>query len=463
MTYRYRMATVFLLGFFIDCINIFMPVVALPRITAELGASNASSAWVGNAYILGLTLVIPLSPWLAGRWGARRMLTASMLAFSLAVWACGQAASFEQLLGWRLVQGMAGGLLIPVGQAMAFNLFQGEERARVSTLVMAVALIAPALSPMLGGMIVDHSSWRWVFHANIPLSLLAAALCWCWVRDAPAQALSPTSVTTRLSAPLRPDIWGLLLISAALACALLGMSLYGAGQEGVTVLLCLAAGAVFGGLYLRHGRQTDNAIVDLRLLKSPRLRVSILVYYAVPGIFTGVNLLNIFYLQDSLQLRAETTGMFMLVYACGALVAMVLGGRVYGRMGAPRLFLTGMLLHSLGIACLVMVDSTADMGMLVAAYGLMGLGGGMGANTAQTTALLDFDGQDTHQASVLWNINRQMAFSVGAAALLMVFNLLLHRMDMVRAYRLTFALAALAGLAPILQLRTLRPQKAFYA
>ena len=203
--------------------------------------------------------------------------------------------------------------------------------------------------------------------------------------------------------------------------------------------------------------------MDLRLLQSPGLQVSMAVYYAVPGVFTGVNLLSIFYLQGGLQLRAETTGMFMLVYACGALLAMLACGRAYNRVGAPALFLLGMLLHSLGIACLVWVDSARDMGLLVMAYGLMGLGGGMGANTAQTTALLGFDGEDTHKASVLWNINRQMAFSVGAAVLLLVFDLFLYRVDMARAYQLTFAVAAMAGLLPILQLRSLRTRKGLYA
>jgi MFS family permease len=359
------------------------------------------------------------------------------------------------LLGWRFAQGVAGGLLIPVGQAMAFNLFQGQERARISTLVMAVALLAPALSPMLGGWIVDHSTWRWVFLATIPLSLLAAALAWHWVRDVPAKA--------EQSAAPRPDILGLLLISAALACALVGMSLYGAGQAGAVALLSLVAGGACAVLYGLYYRRTANAIVDLRLLQNPGLQVSMAVYYAVPGVFTGVNLLSIFYLQGSLQLRAETTGMFMLVYACGALLAMLACGRAYNRVGAPALFLLGMLLHSLGIACLVWVDSARDMGLLVMAYGLMGLGGGMGSNTAQTTALLGFDGEDTHKASVLWNINRQMAFSVGAALLLLVFNLLLYRVDMVRAYQLTFAVAAMAGLLPILQLRSLRTRKGLYA
>lgn len=455
MTYRYRLATVFLMGFFVDCINIFMPAVALPTIAAEFHVGVSAGAWVANAYMLGLTLAIPLAPWLADRWGARGLMAGSMLAFALAAWACGEAGSFGQLVGWRFIQGMAGGLVIPVGQALAFNRFQGPERARVSTLVMAVALIAPALSPWLGGLIVDHGSWRWVFHSNIALALAAAGLAWLWVRDAPATARQ------------RPDLKGLVLVSAALAAWLLGMSLYGAGQgsgQGLALAwLGMAAGLAFTVLYAIHARKTAHPIVELQLLKSPRLRMSVAVYHAIPGVFTGVNLLNIFYLQDRLHLSAQATGRFMMVYAGGALVSMLVGGRLYNRAGARPLFIASMVLHSLGIAALAAVAAPADPWLLVAAYGLMGLGGGLGANTAQTTALLDFDGRQTQQASVIWNLNRQMAFSVGAAFFLMVFNMLATRLDAGRAYHMTFLIASLAGLVPLLHLRSLHTPEDHHA
>jgi MFS family permease len=377
-------------------------------------------------------------------------MAGSMLAFALAAWACGEAGSFGQLVAWRFIQGMAGGLVIPVGQALAFNQFQGPERARVSTLVMAVALIAPALSPWLGGLIVDHGYWRWVFHSNIALALAAAGLAWLWVRDAPATARQ------------RPDLKGLVLVSAALAAWLLGMSLYGSqgsGQGPALAWLGMAAGLAFTVLYAIHARRAAHPIVELRLLQSPRLRMSVAVYHAIPGVFTGVNLLNIFYLQDMLHQSAQATGMFMMVYAGGALVAMLVGGRLYNRAGAQPLFIASMVLHSLGIATLATVAAAADTALLVAAYGLMGLGGGLGANTAQTSALLDFDGQQTQQASVVWNINRQMAFSVGAAFFLMVFNALATRLDAVRAYHMTFVIAALAGLLPLLQLGSIISRK----
>jgi EmrB/QacA subfamily drug resistance transporter len=447
MTYRYKVALIFLIGFFIDCTNIFMSAVALPSISAALHVGTSDVAWVANAYILGLTLIIPVSTWLAGRCGSREILTVSMIVFTASVWMCGLANSFNELVIWRFVQGIGGGLLIPVGQALTFNLFKGEQRAKISTLVMAVALIAPAISPTIGGIIVDSSSWRWVFYSNIPFSLIAAWLSWFWINEA-----RPTTLP-------RPDIKGLLLVSAALGSLLMGLSLYGGDAAAWLAALFVMAGFTFVVLYGLHYRNCKNPIIELSLLKSKKLSTSIFIYYAIPGVFTGVNLMSIFFLQNTLHFSARLTGMFMILYAFGAFIAMLICGRVYNRMGAKRLFALGMLLHSAGIATLLLVNDSADFLVIVIAYSLMGIGGGIGANTAQTTSLMDFEGFDTHKASVIWNINRQMSFSIGAAFFLMVFNLLSKHFDTTQAYHMTFAVAALLGLCPLFQLSQLNTKK----
>ena len=377
-------------------------------------------------------------------------MAGSMLAFALAVWACGLAGTLGQLIGWRFVQGMAGGLMIPVGQAAAFNLFQGPERARISTLVMAVALIAPALSPWLGGLIVDNASWRWIFHSNIPLALAAAALAWGWVRDTPSER------------PPRPDLKGLALISIALASLLTGMSLYGAGQNMTPAWICLATGAASAFAYVLHYRRSTHAIVELKLLGSPRLRLSVAVYHAIPGVFTGVNLLNIFYLQDVLGMSARATGMLMIVYAGGAFVAMMAGGRLYNRAGMRPLFLASMALHSLGVAALAGVTAATDTWLLVAAYGLMGLGGGLGQHRADHRAAglrrpADASGQR--------HLEHQPANGVQRRRGVLPDDLQLLATHLVasRAYHLTFVIASLMGLLPALQLRFFNTGKRHHA
>ncbi|HEM8865226.1 TPA: MFS transporter [Providencia stuartii] len=437
MSYRYKIATVFLIGFFIDCINIFMSAIALPDIASAFSTSQSMVAWVANSYILGLVLIMPLSLWLAGQLGNQKLLSISMLLFSVSVLLCGLSHSIYSLVVWRFIQGVAGGLLIPVGQALVFELFPGKERHRISTLIMVVALTAPAFSPAVGGMIIDSLSWRWVFYANLPFSLFAAILAWWWVNNDGRQQRE------------KPDVIGLIMVSFSLLFLLLSFSFYNDYHSLVLAVSSFLFSAFILVLYLQYAKKCLAPILNFQLLVNSNLRNAFIVYYAVPGVFTGVNLLNIFNLQSNLHFSAAQTGMFMLLYAAGALLSMLSGGYLYHQVGKKTLFFAGMTTHSLGIMLLFWVSSYSDLPLLIAAYLLMGAGGGLCTNTAQISALIDFSGKDLLQGSVLWNINRQVSFSVGTVVLVSIFSVVTVQNDLLR-YQYTFMIAAVVGLLSLI-------------
>lgn len=444
MSYRYKIATVFLLGFFIDCINIFMSAIALPNIASSFSVSQSMVAWITNAYILGLILIMPMSLWLATKLGNQKLLCYSMLLFSISICFIGFSESIYSLIFWRFIQGVAGGLLIPVGQALVYAFFPNQERQHISTLIMAIALIAPAFSPAIGGVIIDSLNWRWVFLSNLPFSLLAAALAWLWIKK-----------TENVSSE-KPDIKGLVIFNISLLSLLLSFSFYSDYHNASFALTSFLISVGMLIFYIRHAKKISYPVLNLELLKNKKLRNAFIVYYAVPGIFTGVNLLNIFNLQLNFGFNAKQTGLFMLLYATGALAAMISGGLLYQRLGKKSLLIIGITLHSLGIFLLFCISNPSPISFLVVAYLLMGMGGGLSANIAQISSLIDFSGQDLLQGSVLWNINRQVSFSVGTVVLISIYNLMSGSSDLVR-YQHTFLIAALLcllSLIPILKEKT---------
>jgi len=441
MSYRYKIAAVFLLGFFIDCINIFMSAIALPHIAASFSVSQTMVAWITNAYILGLILIMPMSLWLATKLGNQKLLCYSMLLFSISICFIGFSESIYSLIFWRFIQGIAGGLLIPVCQALVYGLFPNQERQRISTMIMAIALIAPAFSPAIGGVIIDSLNWRWVFLSNLPFSLLASVLAWLWVQN-----------TQNVSSE-KPDIKGLVIFNLSLLCLLLSFSFYSDYHNLLFALTSFLTSVGMLTYYIYHARKTAHPVLNLQLLKNKNLRNAFIVYYAVPGIFTGVNVLNIFNLQLNFGFNAKQTGLFMLLYAIGALVAMISGGLLYQRLGKKYLLFIGITLHSLGIFLLFCISNHTPISFLVVAYLLMGMGGGLSANIAQISSLIDFSGQDLLQGSVLWNINRQVSFSVGTVVLISIYNLIFGSSDLIR-YQHTFLIAAvlcLLSLIPVLK------------
>ncbi|MBV4478454.1 MFS transporter [Pseudomonas khavaziana] len=371
MTYRSKVAWIFLLGFALDLVNMFVATVAYPDIARELQASVTQLAWISNAYMLGLTVIIPLSVWLAAIMGERTLIATSLLLFAGASVMVGQAGSIDALIGWRALQGLGGGLLIPVGQAMAYRHFPAAERSHLTARVMSVALLVPALSPALGGLIVDSLSWRWIFYANVPLALITLLLTLLWIKPD-----VPTSV--------RPP---------------------------------LDLGSIF------------------KQAASPMLRVAMLVYLCIPGVFIGTSLIAILYVRG-LGYDATEAGALMLPWALASAMAIHLSKQLFNRCGPKPLLVAGMALQCGGI--LLLNEPT----LIIAAYALMGLGGSLCSSTAQTLAFLDIAAERMGHASALWNINRQVSFCVGAA----VLSAVLSALD---SFAITFTMAAALTLLPL--------------
>lgn len=438
MPYRYRVAVVYLLGFFLDLINMFISNVAWPEMGREFHAPVTELAWISHGYLCGLTLVIPCSAWLTQRLGARRLFMLSLGLFSLGTLASGLAPGLETLVAARILQGVGGGLLIPVGQALTWQLFAVHERAKLSSAIMLVALLAPALSPTAGGLLVESFGWRWIFLSSLPLALLTLVLAGFWLKPGEQQ-------TAR-----RPlDVKGLMLGSAGLFAILLGVTQAGNPAAHGAALVWLIAGMLILWLFIRRNGKHPTPLFSLPLLADPLLRYAMLVYQCIPGIFMGTSLVSIVYLQTQLGLSATQTGMLMLPWAMASFVAISFTGKMFNRLGPRPLIAAGGIFQSAGILLLTQINSGEQASWLVAAYALMGLGGSLSSSTAQSTAFIAIPSEAMPEASALWNINRQLSFCFGVALLSLVLTVLQTLMPAPSAYFFTFSLAAAGTLAPL--------------
>lgn len=438
MSYRSKVAVVYLLGFFIDLITMFIANVAYPAIAHSLGASVAGLAWVSNGYIMGLTLAIPLSAWLTQRAGARRVFLLSLALFTLACAAAGFAGSLSALVFWRVVQGAGGGLLIPVGQALAWRLYAPHERAKIASAVMLVGLLAPALSPAAGGLLITALGWRGVFFASLPLALATLALAWRWLRrEAPADRSAP------------PDAAGLALGCGALFLLLFGLTrLSDSHATGLAALLLLAGGTLLA-LFARRCRKRAAPALNLNLLADPLLRFSMAVYQAVPGVFIGINLVAMLWLQNSLGLTPGAAGMLMMPWSLGSFLAICLTGKTFNALGPEPLIMAGCLLQALGIALLTQIERGEQQLALAGAFALMGVGGSLCSSAAQSSAFLNTPNAALPDAAALWNINRQLSFCFGVALFTLLLDQFCAHVAPAQAYRWTFWCAALATLLPL--------------
>ncbi|OBU57998.1 MFS transporter [Stenotrophomonas maltophilia] len=435
---RLRHEAIFLLVFALDLVNMFIATVAYPALAAELHADVSTLAWVGTAYMLGLSVVIPLAPWLAARCGERRLLLVALLLFAVAAALAGSASGIGWLLGWRLLQGLAGGLLIPVAQAAAYRQCTAGQRGALTRRILLVALLVPALAPALGGLLVQWLSWRGVLWASLPLAVVAIGLVLAWM---PADCAR--------SAP-RLQAYALSTAMLALGALLLALTWLGeSGHRGAGAVLLLAA-LLLAATHLRHARRQAQPLLRWSLLSHRGLRLAMLVYLAVPGVFIGSQLVSTLQLHHA-GYSAARIGALMLPWALAAAIAIMASKRLLARFGPAAVLHAGMLLQAGGLLLMALLPQPAFVlaGLL---FALMGAGGSLCSSTAQTLAFHGVEGEALGDASALWNLNRQLSFCLGTAAIALLLALAMQWLP-ARATSVALGLAAAMTLLPMALLR----------
>jgi EmrB/QacA subfamily drug resistance transporter len=334
--------------------------IAIRTLSVRLHADLASVQWVVTGYLLALAAALPLAVWLADRFGARQVYVASIATFTLASLACGLSTSLPELIGFRVLQGAAGALTMPVGQMILVPAAGRERMARVMGTLSVPIVMAPIFGPVLGGLLLEHAGWQWIFYVNIPVGLVAVPLAlWLLPRDHARTAA-------------RPDVPGLLLISAGSVAATYGLA--SAGAQAIRVWLPLALGvALLTAFAVRSGR-IDRPLLDVRLYRNQAYAASSLVNFALGGIvFGGMILLPLYYQTVRLQ-DPVMTGLLIAPTGVGIAITAPLSSRLTDRFGSGRTALAGTLVNATGTVPLLFLGASTSYLWLSAVMLVRGIG-----------------------------------------------------------------------------------------
>src|SRR5215208_6895894 len=232
--------------------------VALETLSRELDSPLSTIQWVSTGYLLALAIVIPLTGWLSERYGAKRIWMVSVALFGIGSALCGLAWSAESLIVFRVLQGLGGGMIMPVGMALLAQTAGPHRVGRVMSVIGVPMLLGPILGPVLGGLIVDNASWRWIFYVNVPIVLVSVALAQRVLHEDAGRADAG-----------RLDTTGLALVSPGLVAIIFGLSqseTHGGFADPI-VWGPMLAGAVLVVLFIRHAWFADRPLLDLKLFK----------------------------------------------------------------------------------------------------------------------------------------------------------------------------------------------------
>ncbi|MFI9175943.1 MDR family MFS transporter [Streptomyces lincolnensis] len=399
----YKLAGILVLGALAPLLDSTIVAIAIHTLGTDLHAGTSTVQWVSTAYLLALAMVVPVSGWAARRFGARRVWLGALTLFLAGSLLCALAPTVGTLIAFRVVQGVGGGLMLPVLQTLIIRAAGREGLGRVMAVVSLPALIGPILGPVLGGLIVGHLSWRWIFYVNLPLCLLALALAWRGVPE------------DRGTASARLDLTGLALASPGLAALVYGLA--GAGEQGfghARVLLPLAAGALLVAAFVRHALRRERPLIDVRLLRVRSFAVaSVLTFTGGLTLFGGMFLLPLYY-QQARHESVVAAGLLLVPQGVGALLARSTGP-LSDRVGARPVVVGGMLLTALGT--LPFCTATHDDVLLGLALVVRGLGMSATNLALLVGAFQDLAPEHIADASGTTRVLQQLGGSFGTAVL----------------------------------------------
>ena len=403
--YQTAVTVVYILGLFIQILDATIVNVALPTLADEFGVLVTEVEWVVVGYLLALASAIPAAGWMSDRFGSKRVFLGALLVFTAASGLCGAASSLDALIAFRILQGLGAGLITPVGAAILFRAYPLAERARAAAAVVGVAVIAPAVGPALGGIIVDTISWRWIFFVNLPVGAVAVALGARWLRE---EVLNDAG---RFDGP------GLVLASGGLALLLYGLSLGpDRGWAAPSTALALGASLLAFVLLVRRELRIGHPLLHLRLFQERLFRTTNLAGLSIYAGFLGQIFLFTLYLQDLRGVSATGAGFTQAPQAVGVFVlSNVAGKRLYVAVGPRRLMLAGAVGTGLITLSFALTDTTTPLGLLAAMNFARGLTIGLVFVTIQTAVYARISNADTAHATTLFSVQRQSANALGVA------------------------------------------------
>lgn len=405
--YRWKVLVSVIFGLFMVVLDTTVVNVAFQTLRREFNASLADSQWIISIYVLSLGIATPLAGFLADRVGIKRVYVGGLATFVAGSLLCGVAPSLRLLVVARALQGVGGGLAIPLGTALLLRAFRPQEQGFALGVFGVVLLVAPALGPILGGVLVDAGRWRWIFFINLPIGLLGVVLASRFLREQRSERRGPL------------DLPGLATEVVGFGSVLYAASL--AEQRGWTapeVLLWFGIGAAgLAAFVLVELFVAKEPLLDLRLYgKRTFLLATLVGYVSVLALF-GAEFLLPLYLQSMRGKTALQTGFILLPLAVSAAVAAPLAGRLYDRVGPRPLLVAGFSLLAVNTWQLSRLDADTPVRWILFLLVLRGLALGMTVQTTMVTALSVVTGPQLPRGSSLVNATRQVVQSIGVAVL----------------------------------------------
>jgi len=410
--YVWRISAVVIIGSIMSILDTTIVNVALATLGRELHSTIAEIQWVVTGYMLSLAAVIPITGWAARRFGAKRVYILSLILFTAGSALCGLATSTTELILFRVLQGIGGGMILPIGQLMMAEAAGPKRMGRVMSIVAVPAMLAPIFGPAIGGLILDSASWRWIFYVNLPIGVIAVIA-----------ALRILPRVERGHAD-RLDFRGLALMATGLP-----LLTYGLAEIGVTgsftaikVVVPILVGIALIAVFVAHALRVRYPLLDLRLYRRPTFSsASIAMFCLGAALFGGMILLPLYW-QGIRHENVVDTGLLTAPQGLGMALVMPLAGKLSDRMGGGPLALFGVIVTTIATIPFGLIGAHTSILWLSIAMLIRGFGIGFAFMPAMAAAFASLERSELAHATPQLNVLQRVGGSIGTALMAVVLQ-----------------------------------------
>jgi EmrB/QacA subfamily drug resistance transporter len=400
-------AGVVVLGAIMSILDITVVSVALETFQNEFEATSAEVAWTMTGYTLALASVIPLTGWAADRFGTKRLYLLAVGLFTFGSVLCALADSLQMLVIFRVLQGLGGGMLMPLGMTILTRAAGPHRIGRVMAVLGIPMLLGPIFGPIVGGYLIEAASWHWIFLINLPIGAIAFIYAMVVL---PKDNVEPSETF---------DWLGMLLLSPGLAAFLYGVSsipehgTFFASEVAIPTILGLLLVAAFVPWALN--RRNVHPLVELRLFQNRKMSVAVIAMALFAMAFFGASLLFPLYFQQVRGEDALHAGLLLAPQGIGAMITMPIAGLMADKRGPGKIVMVGITLITIGMAMFTQLEADTSYAYLLGSLFIMGLGMGATMMPIMSSALQTLTDHNIARGSTLMNITQQVAASMGTA------------------------------------------------
>lgn len=433
LAYKWRVLICAVFGIFMIILDTTVVNIAFRTLQEEFGATVNDSQWIISIYVLALGITIPVSGYLGDRFGVKRVFLGGLALFVIGSLLCGIAPSLPILILARAIQGIGGGLAMPLGPALLYPVFPPQEQGRAFGLFGIALVTAPALGPILGGALVDSGLWRWIFFINIPIGIIGIYLGMRWLKASQGNSNLPL------------DWLGLIFSTVGFGSVLYAATHAAENGWGSTeVVTYFAIGTVSLIIFaIIELFVVKTPLLDLRLFQSTTFSGAAFVGWVSVMALFGAEFLLPLYLQILRGFTAFETGLLVLPLAIASAIATPIAGQLYDKIGPRPLVVIGFSLLVINTWQMAQIQLDTPLSWLIFLLAIRGLALGMTIQTTFTTALSTIPVNKVSRGSGLINSTRQVIQAISVAVLATVLTSHISptvqaEMDQLQAQMVTF-------------------------